>query len=128
MLLFAHAHMNFIVYAFCFIAPTSSSPNPPALKHLQVFRKHIGDRWFDLGVQLLDECDVRELDTIKQKFPHNTIKCCTEMFQLWLSRCTSASWDDLIYELQAIELYDVADRVSQFCGMNSVYVIKFVHF
>ena len=96
-----------------------------------MFRKHIGDHWFDLGVELLDDRDVGELDTIKQNFPHNTKKCCTEMFQLWLSRCVSASWEDLIYALHAIELYHVADRVSQFYGMNSVCVIfpiKFVHF
>ena len=114
-------HINSF-YTFCFIAPTNSSHNnSPALKHLQKFRKHIGDHWFDLGVELLDDRDVGELDTIRQNFPHNTKKCCTEMFQLWLSRCTSASWEDLIYALQAIELYHVADKVSQFYnhGMNS---------
>ena len=74
-------------------------------------------------MELLDDRDVGELDTIKQNFPHNTKKCCTEMFQLWLSRCTSASWEDLIFALQAIELYHVADRVSQFYGINSVCVI-----
>ena len=89
----------------------------PALKHLQVFRKYIGEQWFDLGVELLDDRDVGDLVTIKQNFPHNTKKCCTEMFQLWLSRCTSASWDDLIYALQAIELNYVADKVLQFYGM-----------
>ena len=124
--------MYFVIY----IAPTSVSDNPPALKHLQVFRKHIGDHWFDLGVELLDDRDVGELDTIKQNFPHNTKKCCTEMFQLWLSRCISASWEDLTYALQAIELYHVADKVSQFCnyGMTFKYLyvyvspIKFVKF
>ena len=124
--------MNFIVYVFClYVAPTSSSHNPPALKHLQVFREDISDHWFDLGVELLDDSDVGELDTITQNFPHDTKKCCTRMFQLWRSRCTSACWEDLIYALQAIKLYHVADRVSQFCGMNPVCVIfpiKFVRF
>ena len=109
-----------------FIAHTSNSHNPPALKHLQIFRKYIGDHWFDLGVQLLDDRDVLDLDTIKQNFPHNTKKCCTEMFQLWLSRYMSASWEDFISALQAIELYDVADKVLQFYGMDMhtyVYII-----
>jgi len=104
------------MYAFCYIAPTSFNHNPPALKHLQVFRKYIGDQWFDLGVELLDDHDMGELDTIKENFPHNTKRCCTAMFQLWLSRCTSASWMDLIYALQAIELCHVADKVTQFYG------------
>ena len=85
-----------------------------------MFRKHIGDSWFDLGVELLDDRDVGDLDTIKQNFPHNTKKCCTAMFQLWLSRCTSASWEDFIYALQALELYHVAETVSHFYGKSVV--------
>ena len=104
----------YIYASFYLIVSASTSP---ALKHLQLFRKYIGEQWFDLGVELLDDRDVGDLDTIKQNYPHNTKKCCTEMFQLWLSRCTSASWDDFIYALQAIELNYVADEVSQFYGM-----------
>ena len=105
------------VYIYALFYLIVSESTSPALKHLQVFRKDIGEQWFDLGVELLDDRDVGDLDTIKQDYPHNTKKCCTKMFQLWLSRCTSASWDDLIYALQAIELNHVADKVSQFCGM-----------
>ena len=90
---------------------------------MQRFRKYIGDHWFDLGVELLDDCDQGELDTIEQKFPLNAKRCCTKMFQLWLSRCTSASWDDFIHALQAIELSNVAAIVSRFYGM---YVAKYI--
>ena len=79
---------------------------------------------------MLDDHDVGDLNAIKQNFQLNTKKCCTEMFQLWLSRCTSASWEDFIYALQAIELYDVADKVIYFCGMDVhayLYVCKYVY-
>ena len=104
------------MHTFCFIAPTSFNHSPPALKHLQKFREHIGDHWFDLGVELLDNHDVGELVIIKKNFPRSTQKCCTEMFLLWLNRCTSASWVDLINALQAIKLYYIADKVTQFYG------------
>ena len=90
---------------------------------MQVFREHIGDHWFDLGVELLDDCDRGELDTIEQYFPLDAKRCCIKMFQLWLSRCTSASWDDFIHALQEIELSNVADNASRFYGM---YVAKYI--
>ena len=65
----------------------------------------------------MDECDREDLDTFIQNFPSNAKKCCTEMFKLWLSRCTSASWDEFIDALQTIELFNVANKVLQFCGM-----------
>ena len=99
-----------------YIAPTSFNHNPPALKHLQVFREYIGNHWFDLGVELLENRDVGELYTIEKNFPRNTMRCCTAMFQLWLSRCTSASWMNLICALGVIKLRHVADKVMQFYG------------
>ena len=70
----------------------------------------------------MDECDVRELRTIKRNYPTNSNLCCTEMFDLWHRRYTSASWVDLINALNAVQLNNVAENVTQFCEkMTQLY-------
>ena len=76
-------------------------------------------------MQLLHNRYLEELNTIKQTFLLDTKKCCTSMFQLWLSRSTSARWEDFIIALQRSELPKVAIEVSKFYyGMN---VLTYVH-
>ena len=104
-----------INYYFYHLA-SSTTHTPPKLKQLQLFRSDIGDDWFDLGVELLDSNDEKDLGIIESDYPRNSNRCCTKMFQLWLDRYPSASWEDLIHALETIELNTVANKVSEFCG------------
>ena len=63
--------------------------------------------WFTLGVQLLQDEDVVELETIK----NNTAKLTErylEMFKFWLNRKPEASWRKLIDGLKQIKQNSLA--------------------
>ena len=78
----------------------------PNLGLLNRFRKDICSYWYDLGLELLD--DKVLLDDI-QDCDVNT--CTTKMFELWLERHTSVTWNDLLDALIQIELRDVANKI-----------------
>ena len=78
-------------------------------------------------MQLLDNSYVGELNNIRQKFL-DTNKCCTNMFQLWLSRSISASWEDFIIALNRSDLPKVAKEVSEFYyGILHTYECAYMH-
>ena len=86
----------------------------PLLKYLnQHVRKVVGDRWHDLGVELLEVDDVKELDTIRSQHSTDINICCTQMFNLWLQKQPKASWNQLITSLRNIELIYLATKIEQ---------------
>ena len=78
-------------------------------------RESVGLKWHDLGVELLSGDDVEELDTIEAEHPSDLSKCCTKMFNLWLRKQPSASWNQLIAALRQpdIELHTLATKIEQ---------------
>ena len=72
-------------------------------------------KWYDLGVELLAEEDVKALDEIRSNYPRDASTCCTKMFQLWLDRQPEASWRQLIEALREpnIELKELANTIEQ---------------
>ena len=76
-------------------------------------RDSVGARWHDLGIELLDP-DVDELDTIEAG-SSDLNKCCTKMFQLWLKKQPTASWNQLIEALKqpGINLGALASKIEQ---------------
>ena len=72
-------------------------------------------KWHDLGIELLDSNDVEELDTIEAEHPSDLSKCCTKMFNLWLKKKPTSSWNQLIEALRqpGIELGTLASKVEQ---------------
>ena len=73
-------------------------------------------KWYDLGIELLDSNnDVEELNTIEADYPSNLNKCCTKMFDLWLKKHPTASWNQLIEALRqpCIELGTLASKIEQ---------------
>ena len=73
-------------------------------------------KWYDLGIELLDSNnDVEELNTIEADYPSNLNKCCTKMFDLWLKKHPTASWNQLIDALRqpCIELGSLASKIEQ---------------
>ena len=72
-------------------------------------------KWFKLGVELLQEKDVEALEAIKHSNPELTERC-SEMFKLWLNRQPEANWRNLIDALKHIDqnklAFDVENLLS----------------
>ena len=88
----------------------------PSLKLLnQYVRGSVGMKWYDLGIELLDSNDVGELDTIEAEHPSDLSKCCTKMFNLWLKKQPTASWNQLIeaFRQPGVELGTLASNIEQ---------------
>ena len=74
----------------------------------------VSAKWHDLGIELLDP-DVEELDTIEAGCSSDVNKCCTKMFQLWLNKQPTASWNQLVEALKqpGISLGTLANKIEQ---------------
>ena len=72
----------------------------PSLKYLTNYeRSWLDSQWHELGIELLDSNDVGELDTMKTMYQSDRNKC-IEMFDLWLKKQPTASWNQLIEALR----------------------------
>ncbi|XP_065908214.1 uncharacterized protein [Dysidea avara] len=60
----------------------------------------VGTKWYDLGIELLDDKDCDKLDAIQSDHSKDVSSCCTQMFKLWLNLQPSASWNQLIQALR----------------------------
>ena len=69
----------------------------------------MGNRWYELGVELLDEDQLTQLDIINTDNNEVTRRC-AEMFLFWLETHPTATWQNLVDALKApgVELNDVA--------------------
>ena len=76
-------------------------------------RGAVGSKWYDLGIELLEVDDYEKLDIIEAERPSNLIKCCNEMFKLWLKKQPTASWNQLIEALTepSVELDTLASKI-----------------
>ena len=93
----------------------------PALKLLNKHvRKHISSEWHDLGLELLEQEDEGTLKQIKSNNSNDASKCCKEMFQLWLDKCSTATWDQLIQALREVDLNSLATEIERKL-MDTVY-------
>ena len=74
----------------------------------------VGKNWYGLGIELLDP-DVEVLDTIEAEHPSDFNRCCTKMFNLWLKKDHTASWNQLIKALKqpGINLGTLAYKIEQ---------------
>ena len=77
--------------------------------------KSVGSIWYNLGIDLLEVDDVEALDTIQSEHPTDINACCTKMFQLWLRKQPSTSWNQLIDALRqpGIGLNHLASKIEQ---------------
>ena len=81
---------------------------------------HVGDKWYELGIQLLDANQESKLRSIRANHVHDVKKCCSEMFDYWLETHPDGSWDQLVRALRqpAVELNNLAHSIgSRFTGM-----------
>ena len=86
----------------------------PALKYLNNYvRSDVGTKWYDLGLQLLDQEDEEALNIIDKNNNRDIDKCATEMFRLWIQRKPKANWKNLIEALRqpSIKLEALAEKI-----------------
>ena len=57
-------------------------------------------KWYELGLELLDDSQAKHLDIISANSPDVT-RCCREMFKHWLNAHPTASWYKLVDALRA---------------------------
>ena len=72
----------------------------------------MGSKWYELGIELLDEDQLTQLEIIKTNNIEVTRRC-AEMFLCWLRTHSTATWQNLVDALKApgVELNDVAATV-----------------
>ena len=78
---------------------------------------HDHDVWRDLGIELLGQDEVAELDGIKANNTDSITKCCSEMLTLWRQRQIGASWNQLIGALVQVKLNRIAGEIRK--GLKS---------
>ena len=96
-----------------FFFDTHEGSDHPAFKYLRFVRDLIADRWYDIGLELLEQKDEKAVNIIKKNNAGNIAECCTEMLELWLNKQPNATWNQLINALKApgIELNNAASKI-----------------
>ena len=99
-----------------------SKPSLKKLRQLNVVTA-VGNKWYELGKELLDEDQLTQLDIIKTNYNIQVNRCCAEVILFWLRSYSTATWQDLIEALKApgVELNDVAARVEKQCSNGLSY-------
>ena len=95
----------FIIYV------VSSKPTLKKLQQTKIITA-VGSKWYELGIELLDEDQSTQLKIIKTNNQEVTRRC-SEMFLFWLETHSTATWQNLVDALKApgVELNDVAAMV-----------------
>ena len=71
------------------------------------------DVWRDLGIELLGQGGIVELDVIKANNTDDVMKCCSKMLSLWLQLQIEASWNQLIEALEQVKLNRLAKEIKK---------------
>ena len=78
----------------------------------------VANRWFELGVLLLDIKYQNQLTIIEADIRNDAVTCCRKMFIRWLNTDELASWDKLVEAVRVVQLNNVANDIEQLllCG------------
>ena len=71
------------------------------------------NKWRDLGIVLMGQDAVIDLDTIRVDYPYNVTECCSRMFTEWRQRTSKASWKQLIEALKEVKLTQLASELEK---------------
>ena len=90
--------------------------NKPSIKILQSHGiiTDIGTQWYKLGIALLDEDQISQLEIIRRNHDDVTGRC-TNLFIYWLQAYPKATWHDLVKNLKSkgVDLNSVAANVEE---------------
>lgn len=86
----------------------------------------VANRWYDIGLELLEQKDEQAVRQIKGNNVGNVAESCTKMLELWLDRQPNASWNQLIEALRApgIELNDAASKIERMLSSGGNIITK----
>ena len=82
------------------------------------------DKWYDLGVILLDPKYANRLKIIEVDTKNDARTCCRKMFEEWLKIDKLASWDKVIEALTLIGLDNVASDIEQLLGIQGEFFVS----
>ena len=107
------------------LSRTIGSDHPYA-KYLRRVRSLFTEKWFDVGSELLEPGDERQLKIIKSNNKLSLDESCAEMLDLWIEKQPDASWDQLIEALSApgIEMYSVASKIKSMLIKGNAFSFK----
>ena len=69
--------------------------------------------WKDLGIELMGQDSVADLNTISANNRGDVVGCCSSLFSLWLQRQPEANWKQLIDALIKIKLNLLAAEIKR---------------
>ena len=69
--------------------------------------------WKDLGIELMGQDSVTDINTISANKRGDVKGCCSSLFTLWLQRQPEASWKQLIDALIKIKLNQLASEIKK---------------
>ena len=74
----------------------------------------VSSRWYELGIEILDDDQVGRLEVIKADNDEVTRRC-SAMLNYWLNTHPNATWHHLITALKerGVELNNVADKLEK---------------
>ena len=69
-------------------------------------------QWFNLGLAL--KLSYSTLKQIESNFPRDSLRCLTEMVEMWLQSSSHPSWQGLVSALRSpsVSRIDIADRIA----------------
>ena len=71
------------------------------------------NKWRDLGIVLMGQDAVTDLDVIRTNHPNDVEECSLRTFTKWRQRTPKASWKQLIEALKEVELIQLASDLEE---------------
>jgi len=95
----------------------------PTVKLLNnLVRDKVAPKWYDLGVQLLNEGQQLMLNIIEKNNSHDVQECCTKMFDYWLNVDVGANWNKLMEALKMIGKNALAQKIKVNILKGIIYI------
>ena len=112
--------MCIIIVTILLLLPVNECPDDEYLnKYVRGKVCAAGTKWRDLGIVLMGQDAVIDLDTIRVDYPYNVKECCTRMFTEWRQRTPKASWKQLIEALKEVDLTQLASELEELLLQDS---------
>ena len=104
------------IHVVCFFSTTVYSR--PTIKEMHEFIPDIAHKWYELGIELLDQDGLFQLDVIKCNHPNDISRCCMAMLLRWLEKNPNVTWHQLVLAVKKLGMNSVSARINAlFCGM-----------
>jgi len=89
--------------------PANECPNDKFLN--KYVRDKVCEKWRDLGIELMGQDAVPNLNVTRANHCNDVSECCSRMFTLWRQRTPKANWKQLIEALKEVNLNHLASEL-----------------